>query len=235
VTINRKDIAKSSKVSEWKVRQAIEVKKANPQLAAKITSGEVKLADAVREVKKDKYEERVKEAAEKPKPVKQEGPFDLVLADPPWQYDFAETKSREVENQYRTATVDEIKGHSPSSAKDCVLLLWATAPKLIEALEVMESWGFEYKTHAVWDKGKIGMGYWFRGRHELLLVGTRGKASPPAEQARVGSIFSEDRTGHSRKPECVYSWVEKAFPGLSRLEMYCRSPRKGWACWGNES
>jgi len=233
-TANRKDIAKSAKVSEWKVRKAIEVKKSSPALAAKITSGEVTLADAVREIKKDKYEERVKEAAEKPRPIVQAGPFDLILSDPPWQYDFAKTSNQNIENHYKTATVDEIKTHSPNSAKDCVLLLWATAPKLLEALDVMKAWGFEYKTHAIWDKQKIGMGYWFRGQHELLLVGTKGKSSPPAETARVSSIFSEPRGKHSVKPRCVYEWIEKSFPGLSKLEMYCRSPRDGWASWGNE-
>ena len=62
---------------------------------------------------------------------------------------------------------------------DCVLYMWATAPKLREALQVVAAWGFEYVTNAVWVKDRIGMGYWFRGRHELLLVAKRGAVSPP--------------------------------------------------------
>jgi len=74
-----------------------------------------------------------------------------------------------------------------------VLYLWATAPKLLEAIEVMKAWNFSYKTHAIWDKEKIGMGYWFRGQHELLLVGTKGHFSPPAASLRIPSVIREAR------------------------------------------
>jgi N6-adenosine-specific RNA methylase IME4 len=160
---------------------------------------------------------------------------EIILADPPWRYDFSETQVREIENQYPTADVEEIIADSPlSAAEDSILFLWATAPKLREALQVMSGWGFEYKSHAIWDKQKIGMGYWFRGRHELLLVGTKGNPPMVPEAARVASIFAEPRGTHSEKPECVYSWIEAAFPFASKLEMYCRSVRPGWDAWGNE-
>ena len=158
----------------------------------------------------------------------------LVYSDPPWRYDFAETDNRKVENQYPTASVEEIISHAPEVDTDCVLLLWATAPKLREALRVLHEWGFEYKTCAVWDKEKIGTGYWFRGQHELLLVGTRGGAKPPEQDSRVSSVFKEKRTEHSKKPECVYEWIESAFPNRVKLEMYCRFRRPGWQAWGNE-
>ena len=164
----------------------------------------------------------------------------VLLADPPWKYDFAETSNRQIENQYPTATVDEICEHinaswAPQIADDCVLFLWATAPKLQEALKVLKAWGFEYKTHAVWDKEKIGMGYWFRGQHELLLVGTRGNQSPPAESSRVSSVFREARGKHSKKPVVVYEAIESMFPGVNRFEMYQRAPRAGWDGGGLEA
>lgn len=159
----------------------------------------------------------------------------LVLADPPWRYDFAETDNRQIENQYPSATVDEIIAHRPDTAPDCVLLMWATVAKLPQALEVLGAWGFEYKTHAMWDKERIGMGYWFRGQHELLLVGTKGSASPPEQAHRVSSVFREPRGAHSAKPECVYRWIEEAFADRVKLEMYCRRPRAGWLTFGNEA
>jgi N6-adenosine-specific RNA methylase IME4 len=159
----------------------------------------------------------------------------LVLADPPWRYDFAETDNRQIENQYPSATAEEICDMKPETQPDAVLFLWATVAKLREAFEVMDAWGFEYKTSAVWDKEKIGMGYWFRGQHELLLVGTRGKFSPPDESSRVSSVFREPRGKHSVKPVCVYEWLESAFPAAIKLEMFCRSPRAGWKTHGNES
>ncbi len=163
----------------------------------------------------------------------------VLLADPPWQYDFSETTSREIENQYPTATPEEIALHlgewGPDLNGDCVLFLWATAPKLREALFVMEAWEFDYKTHAVWDKERLGMGYWFRGQHELLLVGTRGSFSPPDAEDRVSSVFRERRDNkHSKKPMCVYEALEQMFPDATKFEMYQREPREGWLGGGNE-
>jgi N6-adenosine-specific RNA methylase IME4 len=163
------------------------------------------------------------------------GPFEIVLADPPWRYQsVTTTPDRVIEQHYPTCTVEEICAHCPDTATDAVLFLWATAPLLPEALKVMEGWGFNYKTNAVWDKEKIGMGYWFRIQHEHLLVGIKGKVPVPSEEVRISSVFRERRTQHSRKPLAVYEWLELAFPDKSKLEMYCRTPRHGWSCWGNE-
>lgn len=197
-----------------------------------VRDGIVGMAEALRQVKVRSYEEKVKAAGAGK--VLDCGPYDLVLADPPWRYDHQEAGNRKIENQYATATLEEIEAHAPNCGKDAILLLWATAPKLQEALQVMGAWGFEYKTNAVWDKETIGMGYWFRGQHELLLVGTKGNPGATPEGSRISSVFREKRTAHSRKPASVYEWIEKAFPHKSKLEMYCRNPRKGWAAWGNE-
>ena len=116
-----------------------------------------------------------------------------------------------------------------------MLFLWATAPKLREAIKVMEAWGFEYKTHACWDKETMGMGYWFRGQHELLLVGTQGDMSPPEQSARVSSMFREKRSKHSKKPVCVYDAIESMFPNAKRFEMYQRTKRSGWDGGGLEA
>jgi N6-adenosine-specific RNA methylase IME4 len=161
--------------------------------------------------------------------------FEIVLADPPWRYDFSETECREIENNYPTATIEDICSHAPKTTPDSILFLWATAPKLREAMQVVDAWGFEYKTHAIWDKCKIGMGYWFRGQHELLIVATKGNASPPISENRVSSIFKETRGEHSKKPDCVYEWIESAFVSYKKLEMYARSNRPGWHSWGAEA
>lgn len=161
--------------------------------------------------------------------------FDLILADPPWRYSFAPSKSRRVENQYPTMSVEEICNmHLPVHVADhAVLYLWATAPKLREALSVMEAWGFEYKTHAIWPKRRLGMGYWFRNQHELLLVGVRGKVSPPAPANRTSSLIPGVHSTHSRKPESVREMLERQHPEKLKIELFARSPRKGWMVWGN--
>jgi N6-adenosine-specific RNA methylase IME4 len=162
--------------------------------------------------------------------------YDVILADPPWRYDCTPTKNRRVENHYPTMRNADIcalpvaaLAHNAS-----VLLLWATAPKLAECLTVLDAWGFAYVTSAVWDKGKIGMGFWFRGQHELLLIGKRPKARPTPVAARVSSVFRERRAEHSRKPTCVYEWIERAWPSATKLELFARRPRAGWHVWGNE-
>jgi len=104
--------------------------------------------------------------------------YDVIYADPPWKYGFSKSDSRKIENQYPTMTTEEICELSVPSKDNSVLYLWATAPKLLEAMKVIYNWGFEYKTCAVWDKEIVGMGYWFRGQHELLLVATKGKYPP---------------------------------------------------------
>jgi len=118
---------------------------------------------------------------------------------------------------------------------DAVLLLWATVPKLSEALRVMSAWDFTYKSHAIWDKQLIGMGYWWRGQHELLQVGTRGKFSSPAPELREPSVFSEKRTAHSRKPLHYIEYIERAYPNHAKLELFGRQQRHGWTVWGNQA
>ncbi len=160
--------------------------------------------------------------------------YDVIYADPPWKYSFSRSSSRKIENQYPTMALQEIKGFEVPANENSVIYLWATAPKLREALEVMEAWGFTYKTHMIWDKQRIGMGYWFRGQHELLLVGTKGKYAPPDPSKRISSVISRKRERHSRKPEDVQLWIERAFPKARKLELFAREPRKGWEVWGNE-
>lgn len=163
------------------------------------------------------------------------GKFDIIYADPPWKYNFSETEKREIERQYPTMEIAEIKNLQIPTFDNAVLFLWATAPKLKEAIEVIECWGFEYKTCSVWDKEIIGMGYWFRGQHELLLVGTKGEYSLPEEGIRISSVYKERRTKHSKKPDYYYEVIEKYFPNGRYLELFARQQYNNkWTVWGNE-
>lgn len=183
-------------------------------------------------VKKQQREEKRSVPRSEPRAI--EGEYQIIYADPPWQYDFSETESRAIENQYPTMELAGICSLDVPSAENAALFLWATAPKLQEALLVMSEWGFEYKTHAIWDKGKIGAGYWFRGQHELLLVGTKGKFSPPLPAFREASVYSEARGVHSKKPIHYYEMIEAAYPSCSKIEMFARGRREGWETYGNE-
>lgn len=158
--------------------------------------------------------------------------YQIIYADPPWRYDFSKSDSRKIENQYPTMKVEEICELNIPSEDNSVLYLWATAPKLLEALQVMKSWGFIYKSQAVWDKETIGMGYWFRGQHEILLVGTKGKFSPP--NIKKPSVFRFKRSKHSKKPNEIRDYIAQAFPNESKVELFARNKTEGWDIWGNE-
>jgi N6-adenosine-specific RNA methylase IME4 len=160
--------------------------------------------------------------------------YHVIYADPPWRYSFSQSKSRKIENQYPTMDVEDICDMDIPSARNSVLYLWATAPKLIEALQVMEAWGFCYKTHAIWDKEKIGMGYWFRGQHELLLVGVKGNFSPPNAGLRIGSVIRGQRGKHSNKPNKIRDYLTLCYPKYKKLELFARTRTKEWDVFGNE-
>ena len=160
--------------------------------------------------------------------------YDIIYADPPWRYSFSKSSSRKIENQYPTMSLQDIKDFKVPAKENSVLYLWATAPKLREALEVLEVWGFEYKTHMIWDKQKIGMGYWFRGRHELLLVGVKGKFSPPAPPDRTPSVIHISRNRHSEKPDQVRDMITRQFPHALKIELFARKHAPGWNAQGDE-
>ena len=182
------------------------------------------------------------------------GKFSVIYADPPWEYEFSQSESRSIEAHYPTMSLEEICNLQVPVAEDAVLFLWATSPKLREALQVMEAWGFEYRTNMVWVKaqvtqeclepkdcpgllpihGQIGMGYYCREQHELLLIGRRGDISMPDPQDRPPSVIIAPRSEHSRKPEVVYELIEQMYPGQPKIELFARQRRPGWIAWGDE-
>ena len=182
--------------------------------------------------------ERVQRDEKLEQPAIPEDRYSLIYADPPWRYDYAETKNREIENQYPTMDLDELCSLPAGelAADDCVLFLWTTSPKLEDSMRVIEAWGFRYRTCAVWDKERMGMGYYFRQQHEILLVATKGALGVPDPSTRVASVFRVRRDPkHSAKPVEVAQAIEAMYPEAKKIELFCRSPRAGWAVWGNQA
>jgi N6-adenosine-specific RNA methylase IME4 len=159
--------------------------------------------------------------------------FGVIYADPPWSYRHSGRQGG-VDHHYETMSIEEIKAMDVPAAEDAYLYLWSTVTHVKEALEVIEAWGFEYKSQAVWDKEQLGIGYWFRGQHELLYVGVRGDVSPPDEEVRRSSVFREERRAHSEKPETVRRYIERAHPEEDKLELFARNGYTGWQVWGDE-
>jgi N6-adenosine-specific RNA methylase IME4 len=163
--------------------------------------------------------------------------YNVIYADPPWRFEpWSRTSGmdRAPENHYESMALDEIKAIPIPAAAHCVLFLWATQPMLPQALEVMAAWGFSYVSHWVWEKDRIGLGYWSRNVHELLLIGTRGNVPAPLPGTQVESIIQAPRGGHSAKPEVFAGIIEQMFPDVPKLELFARTPRTGWDVWGAE-
>jgi ParB-like chromosome segregation protein Spo0J/N6-adenosine-specific RNA methylase IME4 len=151
------------------------------------------------------------------------------------------------------------------AARDCMLAFWSTAASLLDDIDIMAEAGFcalrprfsngrlardeagevcapmclrggTYRSHQIWDKGAIGLGRWFRDRHELLLIGVRGNFPAPAPGTQSQSIFSEKRGEHSAKPDFVAAEIERLWPSVPKIEMFRRgAPRPGWSAWGNDA
>jgi N6-adenosine-specific RNA methylase IME4 len=167
--------------------------------------------------------------------------YGAILADPPWSFAVWSEETgmdRAADNHYPTQPIEDICKLDVASiaASDCVLFLWATAPNLIDALDAMKAWGFTYKSHYVWGKDKIGLGYWMREQHELLLIGTRGDIPCPAPGQQRASLVMASRGKHSAKPERFAEMIEAYFPTLPKIELNRRGPpRPGWDAWGAEA
>lgn len=165
--------------------------------------------------------------------------YGVVLADPEWKFEtFSENgKDRSAENHYPTSATEDImaRGVETIAAEDCVLFLWATAPMIEDALRVMRAWGFTYKSQAIWNKDRIGTGYWLRNKHEILLIGTRGAIPAPAMGTQWPSVIDAPVGAHSAKPEKFYDLIEAYFPTLKKIELNARARREGWDAWGYEA
>jgi len=161
--------------------------------------------------------------------------YDLIYADPPWRYEGkTATPSRVIENHYPTMELEDIKSIEVPSAKDCILYLWTTSPKIEEGLQVLNAWGFKYRSQLIWDKNRLGLGYWFRVQHEILLVGVKGKVSHPPKTKRIRSIYKETRGRHSKKPDSIRRLINDWYPDKTKLEMFTREAFQGWDTHGNE-
>jgi len=209
----------------------VEAAEADPEtfgdVLESVDSGKTSLSHAYTKIKR-------REKHRKPKPLP-EGEWAVILADPPWPYYLPLRGAPDA--HYPGMTKEEILEMKFPSAEDAVLFLWATNPQLEFAIEVMNSKGFGYRTDMVWVKDIFGTGHYFRGQHELLLLGIKGGMPPPIEEVRFPSVLMSPRRKHSEKPEEVYEIIETMYPNQKYIELFARptSRRKDWSYWGLEA
>lgn len=169
--------------------------------------------------------------------------YNIIYADPAWSYkDKALAGNRGACCKYDVMSIKDIQELPVKNiaAKDCVLFMWVTMPKLNECFEVIKAWGFDYKTCAfTWIKENKksnslfwGMGRWTRANAELCLIATKGK--PKRKSAKVHSVIISKIREHSRKPDETREKIVELCGDLPRIELFARQYAEGWDCWGNE-
>lgn len=170
--------------------------------------------------------------------------YKIIYADPPWQYRVYSQKGqgRSAENHYHTMNIKDIMALPVDKIadKDCILFLWITFPCLKEGIEVMERWGFKYKTCGFnWVKRNkkkntyfMGLGFWTRSNSEVCLIGTKGQ--PKRVSKSVSQICDARIMEHSRKPAEIRERIVELCGELPRIELFARDKVKGWDSLGDE-
>lgn len=180
--------------------------------------------------------------------------YNIIYADPPWSYDDKSLNRGGALRHYKTMSLSDICNIPVKeiTSKDCTLFIWATWPKLFESQQVINNWGFEYKTCAfVWVKTNKntnvdqssffpvdsfdsfwGMGRWTRANTEFCLLATKG--TPQRKSCSVHQIIYAPIMRHSKKPDETKDRIMELVGDLPRIELFARKTSPGWDVWGNE-
>lgn len=175
--------------------------------------------------------------------------YNIIYADPPWQFgskkyqdnnrDFDRLES----NHYNTMTIEQMKKLLIKNItyQDAICFMWVVDSHLKEGIEVLESWGFTYKTIGFnWikktSKGNncVNFAPWTLKSWEICLIGIRGAMGKYKKVNNILGLVEEERMYHSKKPDEVRRRIEQLFGDLPRIELFARQKTDGWDSWGNE-
>lgn len=217
-----------------KAAAVVEAAEAEPEKYGKLVEQMDRTGKVDGAYKQLKKLEKAEDIQTEPPPLPQ-GPFRVIVADPPWSYDSrAEDATHRAANPYQSMTIDDIRAMPIASLahEDSILWLWTTNAHMREAFTVLDAWGFKHKTILTWEKDRMGTGDWLRGQTEHCLMAVRGK--PTILLTNQTTVLRGPLREHSRKPDEFYAMVEVLCPG-SKVELFSRNAREGWASHGNET
>lgn len=174
--------------------------------------------------------------------------YQIIYADPPWKYRQGKSMGTNfagaADAQYKCMYYEDICALPIAELADekCILFLWVTFPMLREGLEVIKSWGFEYKTVAfTWVKANVnnmgflfGVGYYTKSNAEVCLLATKGQAHSLVKDNSISQMIMTPKMQHSKKPLEVRERIVQMLGDLPRIELFARRKVEGWDCWGNE-
>ncbi len=228
--------AKSSNLPERKIRQAISLKRNAPELAARVQSGEMPLAAAVRETKRAEVVQRL-ESIEAKTAKAAVGVYDVVVVDPPWPMAKIERDCRpnqQAELDYPTMDLAEIEAIKIPAAPDAHVFLWTTQRFLPDAFSILAAWAVKYVLTFVWHKPGGPQPFGLPQYNcEFCLYGRRGTPQFIDTKA-FPTCFQAPRAEHSAKPEAFYETLRRVTAGR-RIDMFNRRPIEDFDVWGKES
>ena len=169
--------------------------------------------------------------------------YNIIYADPPWKYkNKALAGNRGAGCKYNVMSTEDIKKLPVNelAAEDCMLFIWVTMPKLNEVFDLIEHWGFTYKTCGFnWvkknrkaDSWFMGLGYWTRSNSEICLLGTKGH--PSRVSRSISQICDARIMAHSKKPDEIRERIVDLCGNLPGIELFAREKCEGWVSIGNE-
>lgn len=162
----------------------------------------------------------------------------IITADPPWLFSSNSDArpGRNPRRHYPCMPDVEIAAMPVRewAGPNALLFMWTTAPMLERSLPIMHHWGFKYVSQMVWVKSRTGTGFWVRNRHEIILIGKRGKFPCPSPAPFSDSVIPAPAMKHSQKPEALQDRIDEVWPDMPKLELFARRPRPGWTTFGNQ-
>lgn len=225
--------AAASHTNRGSVERMDRLARERPDLANQVKAGEMKSAEALRQMKKD----QVRASAVALPSSK----YRVIYADPPWKYGDSRTNlgtATGAEHHYPTMSITELCDLDVKDIADenAVLFLWATSPLLEDSFKVINAWGFSYKSSFIWNKVAHNMGHYNSVRHELLLIATRGSCTPDSSKLHNSVVEIEKTRKHSEKPEYFRELIDEMYAYGKRIELFRRGDAPaGWDVWGNEA
>jgi len=240
-----KEVGKLAKVSHDTVARVKFIEKnADKNTKKKLATQELTINKVYRDLKKKEKREEITKEFEQPALPKKNKKYNIIYADPPWNFRHYSDKGkgRSADNHYKTMDLAGIKALPVNelAADNCVLFMWTTFPFLEKSFEVLKEWGFKYKTIGfVWvkknkkaDSWFWGMGYWTRSNAEICIIATKGSIT--RQSSSVSQIICEPIEQHSKKPAIVREKITELVGKLPRIELFARQTEEGWDAWGNE-
>lgn len=195
----------------------------------------------------------------------------VLLVDPPWEFrnrhalrkDGRKTRfgiGAASRYEHGVMSVQDIAALPINEicTEDAYLFMWCTWTHLQEALDVIRSWQFIYKTCGfIWCKtyprseaSFMGPGRYVPANSEPCLFATRGRpwhpntGKKPEQVVRVAHPRYPEghpKAGkiiHSRKPSDVHDrierWLSPHLAGRSMVELFATEAKPGWICLGGD-